>query len=997
MTNPELLKRIYLLRDKAELNKLVIFVGAGVSRNVSGLPSWNDLVIKMAESIGYSKCNLCSRKNDCNNRCDKCSNKDSCENKCVLINDFSSDEYLKIPQYVYNKKKSLYTEVLQNCITDNAIHDAPLSKAIFEINPDHIITTNYDKLLESSNSEFCRQYDVIVTDKDLLNAEKSKYIIKMHGDISQLDTIVLKEQDYLEYSQKHVLIELFVKALLSDHTILFLGYSLNDYNIKLILSWINYLRSQNVNSIKGETIGYIVLDEESDNTTTTNYFKKNNIEVINIHKLPLVNDIPDSLTSAKGKRLYSFLDIIKDPDHEKGLSSRMSIEKAVGLMLAHRVTNYTTLLKLLRLGQYEKKEFTLELYDQAQYVRLVSILNDGSDTARKLKQLFVNVGICSIINTEADTRHYEISIDSSDILSSDTLYTLYSQNKYGELLNACKAEKESIKKWFYQHFAIGYAGAFEEYSQIDFESLSEDDKVVFLHNMAVLATWRRFPFDFNSRKVQNYINNISSKEERQLFQPYIDIYEGNTKKRLNMHSSLTKLKERILSGPGSIYSDGRIGEIYRIKNTAIAQYLFYYCNHIFVLGFNDLQTFFRPYIEAVLLANCDAAEKPSEFMGMYALNQKYSVTTLDFDIISKYITTKDLRSIMSASNITQLNTSNESTIHVVSCFINMVDSLIDFKTYGHSNSSITVLVNIALLMSKMELDGEEKQKLSDAIERLFCDDEFNARFWNTSCPDFRDNIRVFSTLLDSLPDCSNISSVNSIVSARDFYTCAVNCGFNNVRGIIRFFLQKEGYDRYKEQLYSIIDGESDNKRKILLLRLFYKNILEEEKKKEYQAFLSRNFAEINTSAIIEFVFNGWLELSIEDVSVLKKSILDLYKNRNDALHRYPDPFKTELECIILLYITEKIQDISDLDELSDENDYLKFLLHPDLFEYSKVDFSNYMWENFARREQYMKLFVDHKNDIFPYIKPRIKEGTATEVEKKIFYGFLLEGDEIWNV
>ena len=86
-----------------------------------------------------------------------------------------------------------------------------------------------------------------------------------------------------------------------------------------------------------------------------------------------------------------------------------------------------------------------------------------------------------------------------------------------------------------------------------------------------------------------------------------------------------------------------------------------------------------------------------------------------------------------------------------------------------------------------------------------------------------------------------------------------------------------------------------------------------------------------------------------------------------------------------------------MDELSDENDYLKFLLHPDLFEYSKVDFSNYMWENFARREQYMKLFVDHKNDIFPYIKPRIKEGTATEVEKKIFYGFLLEGDEIWNV
>ena len=53
-----------------------------------------------------------------------------------------------------------------------------------------------------------------------------------------LPSVVLKEQDYLDYSQKHVLIELFIKSLLTDHIVLFLGYSLNDYNIKLILSWL---------------------------------------------------------------------------------------------------------------------------------------------------------------------------------------------------------------------------------------------------------------------------------------------------------------------------------------------------------------------------------------------------------------------------------------------------------------------------------------------------------------------------------------------------------------------------------------------------------------------------------------------------------------------------------------------------------------------------------------------------------------------------------------
>ena len=46
--------------------------------------------------------------------------------------------------------------------------------------------------LEASESEYKSQYDVVITDKDLLNASKSKYIIKMHGDVQHPDTIVYK-------------------------------------------------------------------------------------------------------------------------------------------------------------------------------------------------------------------------------------------------------------------------------------------------------------------------------------------------------------------------------------------------------------------------------------------------------------------------------------------------------------------------------------------------------------------------------------------------------------------------------------------------------------------------------------------------------------------------------------------------------------------------------------------------------------------------------------
>ena len=56
-----------------------------------------------------------------------------------------------------------------------------------------------------------------------------------------------------------------------------------------------------------------------------------------------------------------------------------------------------------------------------------------------------------------------------------------------------------------------------------------------------------------------------------------------------------------------------------------------------------------------------------------------------------------------------------------------------------------------------------------------------------------------------------------------------------------------------------------------------------------------------------------------------------------------------------------------------------------------------MWENFARREEYMKTFVAHKEVIIPKIQKRIETGEVTEAEKRILYGFLLRGDEVWKM
>ncbi|NGU54149.1 hypothetical protein G6Z29_13000, partial [Clostridium perfringens] len=196
-------EKVRYIKNARDEDKLIIFVGAGISKN-SNLPDWEQLIKVFVNKLNYP----------------------------VKEEDkLSSDEYLKIPQYYYNihgkeEYKKLIKEELDVGGQPNDIH-----KLIFKLNPKHIITTNYDRLLENTIIEQRMLFDVISKDKDLLDSKKSKYIIKMHGDIKELDNIVLKENDYLNYSQNHILIETYIKSLLVSNTFLFIGYSLNDYNL----------------------------------------------------------------------------------------------------------------------------------------------------------------------------------------------------------------------------------------------------------------------------------------------------------------------------------------------------------------------------------------------------------------------------------------------------------------------------------------------------------------------------------------------------------------------------------------------------------------------------------------------------------------------------------------------------------------------------------------------------------------------------------------------
>ncbi len=986
MDNRELLNLINLLRDESDKDKLVVFVGAGVSCNVPGMPNWNDLIVKMAEAIGYSKCTECRHEW-------KCDDKD----KCLTKDDFSADDYLKIPQYVYNQDKDTYNRIIRENISNQKVSDAPLSKAIFDLKPSHIITTNYDTLIESSESEYCDQYGVIIYDKDLLNAEKKKYIIKMHGDVSDLDTIVLKEQDYLNFSQTHVLIELFVKALLTDHTFLFLGYSLNDYNVKLILSWINYIRSQN-EKVLSKNIGYIVLDEEEVDKNKMHYFSQHNIAVINIHDLSQIEDIPSSLSDDRGKRLLSFLKIISNPSLEESSFSTVWLEREVDFLTRFPIYDSSILMKYLNIETkgYSITDTTLRLFSKHQYQRLTAFMDGKTEKSKRLKQIFVDANIRFLVYVENFKElSYTIDKEYNHRLLNDEFFVLYIQNKYDELLTLCQqGTNEILKSTFYQHFLTGYVGINEKLSSVCFETLSSVYKVSFLFNKAIINAIYTFKFD--SSKVKQYINNISSYKERLAFQSYLDIFEGNASRLSKMLKSLTTLKNNIRNSHNTIFSNGSVAEIYNIKKYVIAQYFFYYCNGLFVNGFSDTKDFFRPYIEAIIWANTEQATNSSNYSGLCSNNKKYLITEIDFDILSKFINTKDLYNLIITNNIVSLYTKDTTIDHLVSCVENLINSLISKKTYGFKNSSIAVLTNLMLLLSKLTLNDSHKSGLLKAIENIFADDAFNENFWTVVCPNFGINVKVIASIMDQLPAATNIKCVQSILLSPNFFEFYINADSMAVKKIVRHFLEEEDYDLYKENLFNLIDDKTEFREKIIMIRLFYGLIKDSDKKEEYHDFVSKNFSRLRIEEIYDFVLHDWVTPSEEDTDELINKTLVAYQNQRPGVYSYPDPVESKLACIYLLFLSENIKELSKLDDLCTDHPHLHFLLHPNEFDYTKVDFSDCMWENFARHQEYMDLFVEHKDEIIPLIQERMKIGDAKEIEKAIYYGFFKVGNQIWE-
>lgn len=124
-----------------------------------------------------------------------------------------------------------------------AAEPSPLHEAIVALDQRIIVTTNFDKLLEmswQSKIGFATHFPQVITAIDanifnILKDQSGKYLIKLHGTIDDVRTLVFSRSEYIRMAFGSAVYSAFLETLLLNYTFLFIGFSMDDPAISSLM------------------------------------------------------------------------------------------------------------------------------------------------------------------------------------------------------------------------------------------------------------------------------------------------------------------------------------------------------------------------------------------------------------------------------------------------------------------------------------------------------------------------------------------------------------------------------------------------------------------------------------------------------------------------------------------------------------------------------------------------------------------------------------------
>ena len=185
------------------------------------------------------------------------------------------EDYLRVAQMYYNERQSKeYVEKVRNVLKYKQLKYNEIHQAILKLSPEHILTTNYDDLLDQAIQDGAHPFSVVSQDDQFPYTKNVSLLVKIHGDLEGND-FVLKEDDFLEYSSRYPLIEAFIKSVFATKLVLFIGYSFSDPNLKMILQTVRNILGQHYQN------AYLLSTDEELHDAQREYLKQKGVVAIN--------------------------------------------------------------------------------------------------------------------------------------------------------------------------------------------------------------------------------------------------------------------------------------------------------------------------------------------------------------------------------------------------------------------------------------------------------------------------------------------------------------------------------------------------------------------------------------------------------------------------------------------------------------------------------------------------------------------------------------------
>ena len=932
------------IQHASRTDKLVVFAGAGVSQN-SGIPTWNNLICSMMEELPSEL----SKEND----------------------------VLKLAQmYKDSRGHKEYMDKIKNVLLYNKAVPNPLHKSIIALNPCHIITTNYDDLIEQELANEFKQYDIIREDKDIPQMEKQHCLVKMHGDYAT-DNIVLTEKDYFDYKNNFPLIRAFVQSLFASKLVLFVGFSFADLNLKMIMNELQNILSEDMQRA-------YLLSYDTPDDITKKYFEEKGVNILHFseEELDSINGAayPSNTLSGIGQYTDKTLHAIKN-------YSAISKEDLV-LYLYERIKPYLSELKTfgdglrcffpepekmywnthsegLQTGLEYFKKMAKEL--KTNQAKRNFLIKHPTINVRQLLQIAYYNYLYKIDGIEIIDNNYLQHIDKYIGCSTQYYIHCFDSVNVNKKLRSLRTRQntytiEDLELPYALYMLGDYREAYRIYAKL--LPLYWERQRYILYFICRYNLWsirhgvyfqlvpsNEYDVDkeielATSESLETILGNLPLDAEiKTIFQDLISF------RSIGSHALSTEhLREEIYQQRKSAEKGGCSinSNIVRLMSLYERESMFSWANYIIC----DNNGYFKSICEnnAIGILNSFATPSATMFGG---LGRCTKITSLDNNMLKSLIfsiETKRLKAIFKGYEIRSLKIDNDGIEYINLCLGGLAEEQI--QAFREEDCLYNPLRNLLLLVSKSK---EEKINKEDLYKVLI-------KYQSQNHSRQFDKVLIEEVLENYSPDEASAKALlwKLLCTTSDYQEYA-QCIFNIVKILhdANITYNEFGFDKLQ------------NKENIVTEISFIYSIVTDELRNEIREFSLSRIG--NLYDFIYFIKHN----EIENFPVERFEVL-LEKDKN------------ELRDETLFLLAEIRKDshyehlYSYIDELAKENDCLQFYLSP--FDYPKPQMVKIDWLLDFNDEIRTKLF---KNDIYKEtLKRFILDGNISKSDKKYLMKYL---------